>query len=80
MAVVSLARFRSRDTRELLASLALIAEHEGGSVLVAFRSPSGWERVAMTGIYKDDPAKAIKAAMQISIALAQEEGAPRGQS
>lgn len=78
MSVVSLVEHKSRETKELLTSLAILAAHEGGSVMLAYRSPQGWERVAMTGIYKADPAKALKAAMTISIALTKNEEAVRG--
>ena len=78
MAVISLARYRDRETNELLANLAMLSRYEGGSVLVAYRSPQGLERVAMTGIYKADPAKALMAAMQISVALTREEEFVRG--
>jgi hypothetical protein len=78
MAVLSLVKHVSRDTNELLAHLAVLAEHEGGSVMLTYRSPEGWERFALTGIYKADPSKALKAAMQISIALTKEEELVRG--
>jgi hypothetical protein len=70
MAVISLVRYRDRETHELLSSLALLAEHLGGSVMTVYRSPDGSEKIAATGIYRSDPAKAVKAAMRISIALA----------
>lgn len=78
MQVISLVGRRDRETKELLDSLALIAEHMGGSVLTVYRSPEGWEKTSMTGIYKADPAKAVRAAMRISVALTKEEETIRG--
>lgn len=78
MTVISLAKYRDRETNELLRNLAIMSEEEGGSVLVVYRDPQGWERVGLTGIYKADPTKALMAAMQLSIALTKEEEFVRG--
>jgi len=73
MAVIRLCRYRDRETKALLANLSGLAEHEGGSAVVIYRRPDGDERVALTGIYKADPSKALKATMQLSIALTTDE-------
>ncbi len=78
MTVISLVERRDRETQELLSSLAVLAEHMGGSVMVVYQNPEGWERIAATGIFKADTAKALMAAMRISIALTKEEEEIRG--
>lgn len=78
MPVVSIFQRRDHETKELLSSLKVIADHMGGSVLTVYRSPDGWERVYMTGVFRSDPAQALRAAMRISITLTKEEEAVRG--
>lgn len=45
---------RDQETKELLKDLAVLVEHEGGSVIVIYRRPDGHERVGRTGVYKAD--------------------------
>lgn len=69
MTVLRLHQYRDRETPSLLSNLAALAEEEGGSAVVIYRRPNGDERFDLTGIYKADPSKALRVAMQISIAL-----------
>jgi len=74
MTVLRLHQLRDRETKSLFSTLANMADlDEGGSALVIYRRPGGEERVGLTGIYKADPSKALKAAMQLSIALTKDE-------
>lgn len=79
MTVVSLVKHRGRETQDLIASLGVIAEHYGGSVLAVYRSPDGWEKVVASGVFRADTAKALRAAMKISVALTKEEEIFRGE-
>ena len=78
MSVVSLAEFKNRDTKELLASLTVVADQMGGSVMAVYRSPDGWEKVVASGVFRADATKALMAAVRLSMALTREDGALRG--
>ena len=69
MQVISLDRYRNRDTRKLLNSLGIQADqNEVEDVLVAYRGADGSIRVAATGVFRDEAEAALTAAMELSAA------------
>lgn len=67
MTVIQLARYRSRETAQVLQCLADMAKRgELVGVALCYRTREQEEHLAYTGAYKANPAKAVNAAMRMS--------------
>lgn len=68
--VTSLAEWRARDAAKLLEYLqARLKANDLRGLVVQSLDRRGKERVHMTGVYKADPAKALGAALSLSVRM-----------
>lgn len=72
MSVVQLVKYRSRETAQVLQALAEMAERgEVVGLTLCYRTSDHDEHLAFTGVYKENPGKAVNAAMRLSWRLTQ---------
>lgn len=80
MAVLKLVRHSNRETVTLLDGLSELAQRdEVDDVIICYRSRKGGQmKIARTGLYRAQPAEALRAIMQVSVYLTGIEDQVRG--
>ena len=73
--VTSLAAYRNKDSAEVLQYLQTRLERgDLRGLVIQSIGRDGKERVHMTGVYKDDPSRALGAALSLSVRMTASAG------